>query len=76
MSKTTKTEVSPIGTLTRKTNRTEFSENTWVVFRGPNGERKPMLFSSKLSRDRVRTAYAKITGTSHNRTRSRRLKNY
>jgi hypothetical protein len=73
---TSSTAVTPIGTLSRKTDRTELSENTWVVFRGPSGERKPMMFSGRLSRDKVRSAYAKITGTSHDRTRSRRLKNY
>lgn len=71
----TKAEVTAIGTLSKKTDRSEFSENTWVVFKG-SGERKPMLFSSKLSRDRVRGAYAKMTGTSKERTRSRRLRNY
>jgi hypothetical protein len=75
-SKSTKTEVSAIGTLSKSTDRTKFSESTWVVFRGQSGERKPMLFSGKLSRDRVRGAYAKITGTNKDRTRSRRLSNY
>jgi len=75
-SKKSKTDVTALGTLTRSTDRSKFTENTWVVFRGPSGERKPMLFSGKLSRDRVRGAYAKITGTSHDRTRSRRLRNY
>lgn len=70
------TEVTSLGTLSRKTDRTELSENTWVVFRGPSGERKPLMFSGRLSRDKVRSAYAKMTGTSHERTRSRRLKNY
>ena len=75
-SKSNRTEVESIGTLSKKTDRSKLSENTWVVFRGPSGERKPMLFSGKLSRDRVRCAYARITGTAHDRTRSRRLKNY
>lgn len=70
-----RTEVTPLAKLTRKTDRSTYSENTWVVFRSES-ERKPMLFSGKLTRDRVRSAYAKITGTSHERTRSRRLKNY
>lgn len=80
-SKSTKTTrsinvIPSIGVLKRKTDRSEFSENTWVVFRGPSGERKPLLFSEKLSRDTVRGAYSKMTGTNKERTRSRRLKNY
>lgn len=71
-----RTEVSAIGTLTKKTDRSTLSQNTWVVFRGPSGERKPMLFNSRLSRDKVRGAYARITGTTKERTRSRRLSNY
>lgn len=71
-----RTEVSAIAKLSRTTDRSKFSENTWVVFRGPSGERKPMLFSGKLSRDRVRGAYARLTGTTKERTRSRRLRNY
>ncbi len=74
--KSKSSDVSALGTLTRTTDRTKFTENTWVVFRGPSGERKPMLFSGKLSRDRVRGAYAKMTGTTKERTRSRRLRNY
>ena len=73
---TKKSKPVTIGTLNRKTDRTQFNENTWVVFRGPNGERKPLMFDGTLSRDEVRCSYATLTGTSFVRTRSRRLKNY
>lgn len=70
------TTFSAIGTLTRATDRTKLKSDTWVVFRGPSGERKPMLFDSSLTRDTVRGTYSKITGVSKERTRSRRLMNY
>jgi hypothetical protein len=75
-SKKTTSTVSALGTLTRTTDRAKLSQTTWVVFRGPSGERKPMLFNSKLTRDNVRGAYSKITGTTKERTRARRLMNY
>jgi hypothetical protein len=68
--------VTPIGSLTRKTDKTSLNEKTWVVFKSSTSGREPMLYSSKFSRDDVRSAYAKVTGTSFARTRSRRLKNY
>jgi hypothetical protein len=71
-----KRTISDLGQLTRKTDRTSLDKQTWVVFRGPSGERKPLLFDAKLSRDDVRGAYVKITGTVWSRTRSKRLKNY
>jgi hypothetical protein len=67
--------VAPIGALTRSTDRSRLSQNTWVVFRDAS-ERKPLLFEGRLTRDQVRTAYSRETGVSHNRTRSRRLENY
>ena len=75
-SKKSTTSISAIGTLTRATDRTKLKSDTWVVFRGPSGERKPMLFDSSLTRDTVRGTYSKITGVSKERTRSRRLINY
>lgn len=69
------TSVKPIGPLKRTTQRTKLNDNTWVVFRKAS-ERKPLLFEGKLTRDQVRTAYSRITGVDHNRTRSRRLRNY
>lgn len=37
--KKTKTPTS-IGRLNKKTDRSKLNENTWVVFRGPKGEKK------------------------------------
>ena len=74
--KTAKVKVASLGQLTRKTDRTELNAQTWVVFRGPTGEKKPLLFDAKLSRDAVRSAYVRLTGVNHVSTRSRRLKNY
>ena len=73
--KSTTSSVTPIGQLKRATDRTKLSSNTWVVFRS-SGERKPLLFEGRLTRDKVRTAYTRLTGVEHNATRSRRLRNY
>lgn len=71
-----KTNVVPaIGTLTRMTDKTGLSQDTWVVFKN-GSNRKPMLFSERFTRDDVRGAYSKINGTTKEATRSRRLKNY
>lgn len=68
-------EITSLSLLTKKTDRTQYPSNTWVVFRS-SSERKPMLFERTLSRDQVRSAYSRITGTKHDDTRSRRLSNY
>ena len=74
--KSTTSSVTPIGQLKRTTNRNSLNQNTWVVFRSGSSERKPMLFEARLSRDKVRCAYSRITGAAHDTTRSRRLRNY
>ncbi len=66
---------SSLGNLTRKTDRTSMSDQTWVVFNN-SSTKSPKLFDQKLSRDTVRAVYSKLTGTGFHNTRSRRLKNY
>ena len=60
-----------------KKDRNQYSENTWVVFTTNGVTRKfPRLFESNLTRDRVRSTYARTMGVPIQETRSRRVANY
>lgn len=60
-----------------KKNKSDYPSGTWVVFTTEGDKRKqPRVFESNLSRDNVRSTYAKTLGCSIQETRSRRVENY
>ena len=63
-----------------KKNRAQYPTGSWVVFTTPEGRDgkrvAPRVFSSKLTRDNVRSTYAALMGISIQETRSRRVENY
>lgn len=62
------------------TKKNNYSGDSWVVYTTPEGRdgkrNKPKVLSGSLSRDAVRSTYAKIMGTTKEQTRSRRVSNY
>ena len=70
-----RSSIAPIGAYTRQTNRNNYNDNTWVVFKNST-VRTALLFDGSLTRDEVRCAYTRETGVRFVNTRSRRLENY
>lgn len=77
--KVAKSKVEKLDTFVKK-NKTQYPAGTWVVFTTPEGKdgkrQAPKIFSPSLSRDKVRSTYAKVMGVSMTATRSRRVENY
>jgi hypothetical protein len=72
-----RSNVTPTGKFVQK-HKNDYPQNDWVVFVKSTKDRVTgaVMYSSKLSRDNVRSAYAREFGIQFNETRSRRVRNF